>query len=133
MSKGFRFSDDAENEHLASTILAVVNGFAGDRHAQLEYVIDTVKSLRKKTELAERALDNMRKRYEDWRPMSEPPTTPNREWTYYEFFTPGTDEDENPDTWRTATWVDRPKRATHWCLIRTPNGPWFGSLATIDN
>lgn len=84
---------------------------------------DTVLSLIAEVRGLENAIADMRKRYEDWHPIDVVPNDPDRYRTLYEFYTDGDGDDA---TWRTATWADRPTDATHWCLIRTPLGPYFG-------
>lgn len=79
------------------------------------------------TAAAAKEIEDLRKRllrYEDWRLMSEPTGRPNRYHELFHFFMPGTDDENDPDTWQTATWADRPANATHWCLIVSPLGPY---------
>lgn len=67
-------------------------------------------------------LKTMMERHSDWRSIEDMPKYMAGN-ELFEFFMPGTDDDKNPDTWRTATWDDRPENATMWCAIRCPLGP----------
>lgn len=69
----------------------------------------------------DKELAALRKRYEDWRPIAEPPGEYHRQMALIHFYMPA--RRGKPDTWITRTWSERPSTATHWCLIVSPLGP----------
>jgi mRNA deadenylase 3'-5' endonuclease subunit Ccr4 len=48
------YTDDEEIEQLASTVVAVINSLSGDRPAQMEYVTNTIISLKAGAQEVER-------------------------------------------------------------------------------
>ncbi len=94
---------------------------ANDRAYHAETYVKDVDKLYK---AAEAKLAEARRRYENWQPIAITPESLHlREAALLHFYTPGTDDETDPDTWLTTTWDERPDKAVAWCSISTPNGP----------
>jgi len=64
-------------------------------------------------------------RYEDWHPMSVTPASLHiQEQALLHFYMPGTNDEDDSDSWWTGTWDEAPENATMWCSIVTPLGPY---------